>query len=521
MQYDYLIVGAGSAGATLAGRLSEAAATQVMLIEAGPDHRSADAPEALRSPNPSRVINAPEYERFRWDALQARRTRSQQPRLYWRGRGLGGSSTINGQIAIRGVPEDYDRWAAAGCTGWGFTDVLPFFNRLETDLRYGTAAYHGDSGPIPIYRAPMSNWGAVDLALGEAAVDLSYPWAPDHNAPGALGVSPYAINSRNHRRVNTNDAYLDPHRGRNNLAILCNTLVDRVLFDGERAVGVRCTTNGIWRDMFANEIILSAGAIHSPPILMRSGIGPPDHLSEMQIPIRAALPVGDGFQDHPIAALPIVLKHAANPPSDFRHTNCCVRYASGIGGAGPGDMMLVAMNRLGDGLGRNTRAPSANFGLLGVWVNQCFSRGTIRLASCDPLAQPIVEENMLDDDSDVLRMRDGIKRMVDLARQPSFGEIAELIATGASGEGLETLDSDATIDAWAMHNVGDAQHGTSSCCMGAADDSSTVVDPQCRVLGFQGLRVVDASIMPKVPCANTHLTTVMIAEYIADQLKGN
>ncbi len=521
MQYDYLIVGAGSAGATLAGRLSEHASTQVMLIEAGPDHRSADAPQAMRSPNPSVLINAPEYERFRWDTLRARRTRSQEPRLYWRGRGLGGSSTINGQIAIRGVPEDYDRWDAAGCSGWGFADVLPFFNRLETDLRYGSAAYHGDSGPIPIYRAPMSHWGAVDLALGEAAIDLGYPWAPDHNAPGALGVSPYAINSRNHRRVNTNDAYLDPHRGRNNLAILCDTQVDRVLFDHDRAVGVRCRTHGTWRDVFANEIILAAGAIHSPPILMRSGVGPADHLSEMQIAVRAALPVGDGFQDHPIAALPIVLKEAANPPPDFRHTNCCVRYASGIGDAGPGDMMLVAMNRLGDGLGRHARAPSANFGLLGVWVNQCASRGTIRLESIDPLAQPIIEENMLDDHSDVLRMRDGIKRLMDLARQPSFGEIAELIATGVSGDDFETLDSDATIDAWALHNVGDAQHGTSSCRMGAADDPSTVVDPQCRVLGFQGLRVVDASIMPSVPCANTHLTTVMIAEYIADQLKGN
>ncbi len=139
MQYDYLIVGAGSAGATLAGRLSENAAVQVALIEAGPDHRSADAPDAMRSPNPSRIINAPDYEMFRWDTLQARRTTSQTPRLYWRGRGLGGSSVINGQIAIRGVPEDYDRWAAAGCTGWGFADVLPYFNRLETDLRYGDA----------------------------------------------------------------------------------------------------------------------------------------------------------------------------------------------------------------------------------------------------------------------------------------------------------------------------------------------------------------------------------------------
>jgi choline dehydrogenase len=254
---------------------------------------------------------------------------------------------------------------------------------------------------------------------------------------------------------------------------------------------------------------------------MRSGIGPEGHLRELGVEVRAPLPVGDSFQDHPIAALPIVLKESAIPPPDFRHTNCCIRYASDMGDAGPGDMMLVAMNRLGDGLGRHTRAPSANFGLLGVWVNECFSRGTIRLASTDPLAQPIIEENMLDDRSDVLRMRDGVKRAIELARRPGFGEIAELIATGASGAGLDALDSDDAIDAWAMQNAGDAQHGTSSCRMGAADDPLSVVDPQCCVLGFRSLRVIDASIMPSVPCANTHLTTVMIAEYMADRLKGH
>ncbi len=519
MQYDYVIVGAGSAGATLAGRLSENPAVQIALLEAGPDHRSSDAHAAMRSPNPSRIINAPDFAMFRWDTLQARRTHAQKPRLYWRGRGLGGSSTINGQIAIRGVPQDYDRWAAAGCAGWGFADVLPYFKRLETDLRYGAADYHGDSGPIPIYRAPMSNWGPVDLALAEAAIDLGYPWAPDHNAPGALGVSPYAINSRDQARVNTNDAYLDPHRGRNNLSVLCDTLVDTVLFDGDRAIGVRCVTRGRAHDVLANEVILSAGAIHSPPILLRSGIGPAEHLTALGIDVRAALPVGDSFQDHPIAAFPIVLKPSAIPPPDFRHTNCCIRYTSAMSDAGPGDMMLVAMNRLGDGLGRHTRAPSANFGLLGVWVNECFSRGTIRLASRDPTAQPIIEENMLDDRRDVLRMRDGIRRMIDLARRPGFGDIAELIATGAAGEGIDTLDSDAAIDAWALHNAGDAQHGTSSCRMGAPDDALAVVDPACRVLGFHGLRVIDASIMPSVPCANTHLTTVMIAERMAEQLK--
>jgi choline dehydrogenase len=183
-------------------------------------------------------------------------------------------------------------------------------------------------------------------------------------------------------------------------------------------------------------------------------------------------------------------------------------------------MMLVAMNRLGDGLGRHTRAPTPNFGLIGAWVNECFSRGTVRLASADPLAQPIVEENMLDDPGDLLRMRDGIKRLIELAQRPGFADIAQFIGTSASTAGIDTLDSDAAIDAWALQNVGDAQHGTSSCRMGAPHDPRSVVDPDCRVLGVRALRVIDASVMPSVPCANTHLTTVMIAEHMADRLRS-
>ena len=268
-------------------------------------------------------------------------------------------------------------------------------------------------------------------------------------------------------------------------------------------------------------MILSAGAVHSPPILMRSGIGPADHLRDLDIDVRAALPVGDSFQDHPIAAFPIVLKDAAIPPSDFRHTNCCVRYQSELGGAGPGDMMLVAMNRLGDGLGRHTRAPTPNFGLIGAWVNECFSRGTIRLASADPLAQPDHRrEHARRPERPAAHARRHQASARICAHRPGFAEIAEFIGIGASTAGIDTLDSDAAIDAWALQNVGDAQHGTSSCRMGAPDDPLSVVDPDCRVLGVRGLRVIDASVMPSVPCANTHLTTVMIAEHMADRLRS-
>jgi 5-(hydroxymethyl)furfural/furfural oxidase len=513
MDYDYVIVGAGSAGAVLAARLSASPATQVALIEAGPDYGSAQTPDAMRSANPNEVIVGEAYARFRWDDLTSRRTRAQSHRTYWRGRGVGGSSAINGQIAIRGVPEDYDGWAEGGCRGWSFAEVLPAFRRLETDERFGGCDYHGDSGPIPIYRAPVSRWGAVDQALAEAALDAGYPWAADHNAPGTTGVSPYAINNRDGVRVSTNDAYLEPSRGRNNLAVLGEAHVDRVLFDGDRAVGVRLIQGGVWRDVRGGTIILSAGAVHSPAILLRSGVGPAAHLADLDIAVKAALPVGESFQDHPVVFLPIQLEPFAQPPRGFRHTNLCVRYSSGLADAGPNDMMMVAMNCFGDSLGHHVEGGAPVFGLMGVWVNQCVSRGSIRLASRDPFVQPAIEQNMLDDPSDVIRMRDGVRRLVALARSQSVSAIGQVDLALADA-------SDAEIDVFALKRAGDTQHATSTCRMGDAIDPASVVDSDCRVLGLEGLRVIDASIMPSVVRANTHLTTVMIAEVLAQRLGG-
>ncbi|MFF5078570.1 GMC family oxidoreductase [Actinoplanes sp. NPDC000266] len=505
--WDLIVVGAGSSGAALAARAA-AKGRRVLLLEAGPDYRSADMHEAWRSPNPVKALMDPAaVDGMVWAGLDASRTDKQAPGPYWRGRGAGGSSAVNGQIAIRPPMEDYADW---GLPGWAPADVLPYFAALENDLEYGDAGYHGRSGPTPIFRTAKEHWGPVDAVLAAEAIAAGYGWAPDVNAPGATGTSPYPINSRDGRRVTVNDAYLEPARGLPNLTIRGGALVDRVLFTGDRAVGVAVLDGDRELILHADEVVLSAGVIHSPAILLRSGIGPAAQLRGFDIGVRQDLPVGQGLQDHPMVgvSLPLVAP-AAGRGVDDRHTNVCVRYTSDPRGP-VNDMMFVAMNR--NVLAMASADPGLPSGAFGVWVNQAHSRGVLTLASRDPRVHPEVRERMLSDERDLSRLRDGVRRLVELARGPRASAIRQGSLEEHNRELFAVLDDDGELGDFLLATAVDAQHGTSTCRMGA------VVGPDCRVLGVESLRVVDASIFPSVPRANTNLAAIMTGELMADRL---
>ena len=316
--------------------------------------------------------------------------------------------------------------------------------------------------------------------------------------------------------MSVNDAYLETARDRPNLTIRGNALVDTVVFDGNRAIGVRVIVEGKPTVEYADTVVLSAGVIHSPAILLRSGIGPSDQLVRLGIDVCADLRVGQGMQDHPTAMLSFPLTPEAQLASpDDRHTNVCVRTTSSCD-APQLDLLFASLNQ--NVLAMATTKTGEHSGAYGVWLNKNYSRGELTLASTDATVQPIVNQRMLSDDRDLPRLRHGVRTMVELGRSDHTAAISARTLESENQALLVVLDDDYALDQYLLATVGDAQHGTSTCRMGDPAKPETVLDPTCCVLGTENLRVVAASIFPSVTRANTNLVTIMAAELMADRL---
>ena len=500
----------------MATRLSEDPSRSVLLLEAGPDYPDFEhLPDDLKFGNNS---FSAAYGPHNW-GFTAQVTPEQPNLLIARGKATGGSSAVNGQVLYRGIPEDYDSWASLGNDEWSFTQVLPYFRKMESDMDF-SGDFHGSDGPVPVTRFPKEEWEPHFKAYFEACVAAGFPEVADMNHPEAHGVGPTPRNYIDGIRISMAIAYLDLARHRLNLTIKANAIARRIVFHGTRAAGIEVESGGEIFVVEADEIVLSSGTIVSPHLLLLSGVGPAAHLAEFGIPVVRDLPgVGQNLRDHPIATVMYRAKGErpdVSRPSTLSPTSQVYNRFTVEGSHLKSDMMLNLLLLTNEHLPIQMDIDDEdNYMGFSACIQLPVGSGELKLASSDPTVQPAMNYRLLAEPFDRERMRKGIRLAAKIAEHPAFQEFLIEKITPTDDE----LASDEALDDWLMKYVGTGEHISGTCKMGPASDSMAVVDQYGKVHGLQGLRVVDASVMPDIIRANTNATTIMIAEKMADYIK--